>query len=123
MSPSRRQIRSTRFTFTAQPASPSVSVAAVLRGERDDVGGQRFFIGPPRRYLPLGRAVLPEHPAGQPLRDTELLPDMLDAGPATGGAQKFPEAASRRMSFSSVRSDTAFLSRSFSFSSSFRRFT
>ena len=37
--------------------------------------------------------------------------------------QKFPEAASRRISFSSVRSETAFRSRSFSFSSSFSRFT
>jgi len=64
-----------------------------------------------------------EHATGEPLRDAELLPDVIDAGTAAGGAQKFPEAASRRISFSSVKSDTAFRSRSFSFSSSFSRFT
>jgi hypothetical protein len=53
----------------------------------------------------------------------ELRHDVLDAATTAGGAQKFPEAASRKISFSSVRSETAFRSRSFSFSSSFRRFT
>ena len=67
--------------------------------------------------------MLPEHAAGKPFRDIELLPDMIDASTAAGGAQKFPEAASRRISFSSVRSDTAFRSRSFSFSSSLSRLT
>jgi hypothetical protein len=53
----------------------------------------------------------------------ELRHDMIDALTATGGAQKFPEAASFKTSFSSVRSGTALRSRSFSFSSSFNRFT
>ena len=67
----------------------------------------------------------PDEPAalGEPLRHAELLHDVIDTRTATGGAQKFPEAASRRISFSSVRSETAFRSRSFSFSSSFSRFT
>ncbi len=59
--------------------------------------------------------MLPESATGEPFRDLELLPDVLDAATAAGGAQKFPEAASRRISFSSVRSETAFRSRSFSF--------
>ena len=67
--------------------------------------------------------MLTENATGKPFRDTELLPDMIDTSTTAGGAQKFPETASRRISFSSVRSDTAFQSRSFSFSSSFRRFT
>ena len=110
------------------PATPAVSAAPILRGEHDDVGRQDVFIGPSARHFPLCRAMLPEHATGEPFRDPELLPDMLDASTAAGGAQKFPDAfgpwaSPRRMSFSSVRSETAFRSRSFSFSSSFSRFT
>ena len=70
---SRRHIRSTRFTFTAQPASrepwprsgdsPSRDLASqdpagqriapILAGERDDVRGQRVFIGPAAWHLAL----------------------------------------------------------------------
>ena len=106
-----------------QRRDPPVAIAAELRGERDDVRRQGFFIGPTLRRLSLGRTMLPEHKTGEPFRDPELLPDMLDASTAAGGAQKFPDAASRKISFSSVRSETAFRSRSFSFSSSFSRFT
>jgi hypothetical protein len=48
---------------------------------------------------------------------------MLDASTVAGGAQKFPEAASLKINFSSVKSETAFRSRSFSFFSYFSRFT
>lgn len=47
--------------------------------------------------------------------------DMIHAGTAAGGAYQFPEAASLRISFSSVRSETARRSRAFSASSSFSR--
>ena len=110
-------------SITQHGRDPAIAVAPILGRERDDVRGQQFFISPTVRHLPLGRAMLAEHTAGEPFRDAELLPDVIDAPTAAGGAQKFPEAASRRISFSSVRSDTAFRSRSFSFSSSFRRFT
>jgi hypothetical protein len=66
-----------------------VTVATELRGERDDVRCQGFFIGPTLRRLPLGRTMLPKHATGKPFRDLELLPDMLDASTAAGGAQKF----------------------------------
>src|SRR5690606_3455329 len=97
---------------------PTIAIAAIPGGEPDDVGGERFFIRPARRLLALGRAVLPENLAGKALRDGELGHHMVDAAPATGGAQKFPRAASFRISFSSVRSDTALRRRSFSFSRS-----
>jgi hypothetical protein len=100
---------------------PAVALPSILRGERDDVRPQRIFIGTSARHLPLGRPVLAELAANEAFRDVELLPDVIDAGPAAGGAQKFPDAASRRISISSVRSDTTFRSRSFSFSSSFSR--
>jgi len=101
----------------------SVAVAPIFRGERDDVRGQRVFIGPPVWHLPLGRPMLPEHATGEAFRDTELLPNVIDTGPAAGGAQKFPDAfaralgpvvrlrSPRKISFSRVRSDTAFRSR------------
>ena len=64
-----------------------IAIAAILRGERDDVCGERLFVGTPARHLPLGRSVLAEHTTGKPLRDSELLPDMVDASTAAGGAQ------------------------------------
>jgi hypothetical protein len=102
---------------------PAIAVAAILRGELNDVGGERPIVGPSFRRLPLCRAMLPQHAACQPLGHVELRHDVIDAAATAGGAQKFPEAASRRISFSSVRSETALRSRSFSFSRSFSRFT
>jgi hypothetical protein len=67
--------------------------------------------------------VLTQHLAGNAFRDAQLGRDVLDAGPTTRGAQKFPDAASFRMTFSSARSATALRSRPFSASSCFRRFT
>jgi hypothetical protein len=49
--------------------------------------------------------------------------DLLGGLPATRGADYFPDKAPLRMSLSSVRSETAFLRRLFSNSSSFRRRT
>ena len=57
------------------------------------------------------------------LGDGELPPHMLDADAPTGGAQKFPEAASFRISLSRVRPATALRSRVFSVSRSFSRLT
>lgn len=64
-----------------------VAVASILAGERDDVGGQRFFIGPPARHLSLCGAMLTQDTAGEALRHLELLPNVLDAGAAAGGTQ------------------------------------
>ena len=48
---------------------------------------------------------------------------MIHAGTAAGGAYQFPEAASLRISLSSVRSETARRNCLFSASSSFSRLT
>ena len=101
------------FAWKGRPASR----------RQGDVGGQRLFIPSACGLLALGRTVLAENLAGEALRDGELRHHMVNATATAGGAQKFPEAASLRISFSSVRSDTALRSRSFSFSSSFSRFT
>jgi len=98
-----------------------ISVAPILIGQFDDVVGQAFFIGPALGHFALRGSVLPERAAGAAFRYAKLPPHMVDAFAATRRAQKFPRAASVRMSLSSVRSDTARRSRWFSFSSSFSR--
>src|SRR6056297_1726426 len=99
-----------------------VAVTAILRRQLDDVRRQTIFIRAAPRNLALCRAVLTERAAGAALRYAKRLPHMVDALPATRRAQKFPFAASVRIILSRVRSETARLSRAFSFSSSFRRF-
>lgn len=106
-----------------QSRDPPIAVAPILGGEFDDVSRQRGLVGSTRRLLSLRRTMLRQNPACQSLRNMELQHDMLDTATPPGGAQKFPEAASLRMSFSSVRSETALRNRSFSFSRSFKRFT
>ena len=96
----------------------------MLKSESGDVRGERFLVGA-AQGLPLGWSVLTKDKAGEALRDEKLLPDMVDTTAATSGAQEFPEAASRRISFSGVSSEKASRGRSlsFPFSSSFSRFT
>ena len=65
---------------------PAVAIAAILCGQRDDVGGQRRVIGAPFRRLSLRRAMLPQHPARQPLGHVELPHDVIDAAATAAGA-------------------------------------
>ena len=101
----------------------AIAVAAVLTCQRDEIGGEPLFVlSAPRRFA-LGRAMLAERPAGAALGDVQPGPDVLDTGAPTRGAQKFPRAASCRISLSRVRSATALRRRWFSVSSSFMRLT
>ncbi len=100
-----------------------IAVAAILAGELNDVGGQPFFVISPRWNAALRRTVLSERAADPSLGHFQLGSNMVDAGAATRGAQKFPFAASARIILSKVRSETARRSRAFSVSSSFIRFT
>ena len=106
-----------------QRSNPPIAIAAVLERQRDDIGRQSRLVVRRSGDLALGRAMLPERAAGKPFGNPELLPDALDAGSTAGGAYQFPEAASFRISFSSVRSDTALRRRAFSASRSFSRLT
>ena len=87
------------------------------------VGGPAgFFAGralASSRPVSLDRAWLPEHPARSPLRRSELLTYTHHTTSSALGAQKFPLAASSRISLSSVKSATARFRRPFSRSSSF----
>lgn len=97
-----------------QSRNPTIAIAAILSGQLDHVGDQAIFIRSPLRQLALRGAMLAQHLAGPTLGNAQLTPDMVNAGPAASGAQKFPRAASVRISLSRVRSETARLSRSFS---------
>jgi hypothetical protein len=65
----------------------AVAIAAVLPGERDDVGRELFLVIPAPRKLALCRAVLAERCTGAALGNLELVSDVLDADAATRGAQ------------------------------------
>src|SRR5215475_4197919 len=76
-----------------QPAGPAqklgdlaIAVAAILLGQRDDVGGQSPFVVTAPRDLALRRAVLTKRRTGPTLRDRQHTANMLDAGAATRGA-------------------------------------
>ena len=99
----------------------SVAVAAESTRESHDITSERPLV---TRHFPrpaLGRLWLPEHPARSPLRRPELLTYTHHTTSSALGAQKFPSAASSRISLSSVKSAIARFRRPFSRSSSFRR--
>ena len=104
-----------------QGGDATIAVTAELFGESDDRFGQRFLALPAARLLALGRSMLTERLAGPAFRHAKTIDDPVNTRPAARRAQKFPLAASARISLSSVRSETAFLRRRFSFSSSFNR--
>ena len=108
---------------TYQRRDPAVSVAAILESERDDVGGQRRLVVRRLGNLELRRSMLAEHTAGEAFGHAERLLGALHANVTASGAYQFPEAASLRINFSSVRSETALRSRAFSCSKSFSRLT
>ena len=112
----------------------------ILPCQLDHVGNQPVLVSTTLWDVSLRRAVLPQHAAGTPLRHVVPGAHMIDAGAAASGAQGLrpfrpetvhrtismtvftPFAASVRMSLSRVRSDTARLSRSFSFWNRFSSF-
>ena len=67
--------------------------------------------------------MLAKNPTRKAFGDTMLSNDTIHAGTAAGGAYQFPEAASLRISFSSVKSETARRNCLFSDSSVFSRLT
>jgi hypothetical protein len=64
----------------------AVAVTTILAGKRDDVGRELCLIISPLRNTPLRRTMLAEHAADPPLGQVKPGSDVIDAGPATGGA-------------------------------------
>ena len=83
---------------------PSITVTALFGGERDDGGSQSCLIISHRWCLALCGSMLAKNPTRKTLGDTVLGNDGIHTGTAAGGAYQFPEAASLRISFSSVKS-------------------
>ena len=65
---------------------PTIAIAAVLDGERRDVGRQGSLIVGPTGLLALRGTMLPQNPASEPLGDAMFGDHMLHAGAATRGA-------------------------------------
>src|SRR5262249_6358744 len=101
----------------------AIAIAAVLPSKLNNIGGETLLLLPTARDLALRRAMLPQRRTGATLGDMQLRSHLLNAGTATRGALKVPPAGSRRISLSSVKSETALRSRLFSSSRSLRRFT
>lgn len=104
-----------------QAGDHAIAMAPVLAGQLDDVVCQMVFICTTLGRFALCRSVLAECATGAALRHAQLLLHMVDALAMTPKAQKFPFAASLKMTLPNVRSDTARRSRWLSFCNSFKR--
>jgi len=96
-------------------SNPTVAISTVLARQLDHVCNQAVFIGTPLWHSTLCGSVLAQDTAYTTLRNLHLTAHMINAGTSTRGAQKFPVAASFKISLSNVRSETARRRRSFSF--------
>jgi len=68
------------------PRNLAIAVAAILSGQRDDVGGQPILVCKAPRYLALRRAMLAERRTGAALGYVRLTLHMLDASTPACGA-------------------------------------
>ena len=109
--------------FSASRPVNGDSAYARLTSQLNHISNKPVFIGTPFWNMPLCASMLPHNPASLTLQDFELATHMITASTTTNGAQKFPIAASFKINLSSVRSDTALLSCSFSFWSRFSSFS
>ncbi len=102
-----------------QSLDAAIPVPAILAGEMDDGRLQWLFITGYARALSLGRSRLLQQTAHSPFWNMKNRKHMNHTLPAPGRSQKFPLAASCKMSLSRVNSATAFFSLAFSRSSAF----
>ena len=102
---------------------PTVAVASVLQRQGDDGSRQSSLVLDHHGDFALRRTMLTQDTASEAFGHTVLGNDVSDTSPAASRAQKFPEAASFKMSFSSVRSEIARRRRRFSVSKDFSRLT
>ena len=100
------------------PVTPGVELDAQLSKQRDELVVIRCD-----RLITKGRSSHAQRLTGAPLGHLTGLLDVSHRVALTRWAQYFPSSASFRMSLSSVRSATSFLSRAFSFSRSRKRLT
>jgi hypothetical protein len=110
------------FSPQERPSS-AVAVAGVLLRKRHQTLGERPVFSRFLTDVGLARPGLPDRLARPTFGDLELPPHVLDGRPPPSRAQTFFRLTSFRMLMSTAWSATIFfLSRAFSFSSSFKRF-
>ena len=101
----------------------AIAVAAILAGQGDDVGGQPLLVVAAPRRLALCRAMLSERRTGATLGDMTARVEHGRCRRAGARGLEVSPGGLRRISLSSVRSETACRSRLFSVSRSFSRLT
>ncbi len=101
--------------ISQQSSDTPIAIAAILPGQLDHISHQLVFVISSTWAIPLRGPILAQHTTNPSFGNTKLTANLVDAGTATRGAQKFLRAASFKMSLSKVKSDTALRSRSFSF--------
>ena len=70
---------------TQRGRDAAIAVTAILAGQLNHVRDQAILVGTAVRDAALGRAMLPQHPAGAAFRDPEPVADMINAlAPARG---------------------------------------
>jgi hypothetical protein len=104
-----------------QRCDPAIAISSVLGCKRDNRSRQRILVSSDDGGVSLRPAWLADNPAGMALRETVLPSNAFDRLPAPLGAYKFPAATSLSTCFSSDRSATRRLRRTFSRSRSFIR--
>lgn len=92
--------------ISQQRCDPTIAVSTIFPGQLDHVGHQTFFVRATNWHPPLRGSVLFQNAACATLRDIQLSTDTVNAGSTASGAQKFPFAASAKISLSSVRTST-----------------
>ena len=107
---------------TKQRCDPSIAIATIFARQLDDPSHQPILVRGDLRSMPLSRSRLAQHSASPTLGHPQPLAHVVDGLVPSSRAQNFPEATSWRIALSSACSATSFLSRVFSFSSSFKRF-
>ena len=70
------------YLIPQHPRNLEITIAAILSGQRDDVGGQPLLVFKAPRYLALRRAMLAERRTSAALGYVKLTLHMLDASTA-----------------------------------------
>ena len=102
-------------SVSQQGSNSAIALSTKLACQLNHIRDQAFFVSTPLWQSTLCGSVLAQNATNPSLGNLELTTHMINASTSARGAQKFPDAASLRISLSKVRSETARRKRSFSF--------
>ena len=111
------------LTYMSQQNHKStIATCTKLTYQLNYIGNQSVFISTTFWTMSLHRAMLHQNPTGLALLDSELALDMINTSTITSETQRFPRAASFKITLSRVKLDTARVSCSLSFCRRFSAF-